>query len=61
MRKVLLALMELPVWYRGVGSICNYNLGALRRESGESWGGFLEEEPFSQDFGEWEEVEAGKR
>lgn len=61
MRKAFLALMELPVWYRGVGSICNCNLGALRRESRESWGGFLEEEPFSQGFGEWEEVEAGKR
>lgn len=36
-----------------------YSLGALSRESRESWGGFLEEEPFSQGFGEWEELRAG--
>lgn len=59
MMKTLLALLELPVWDGGDGSICNYSLGALRRESGESWGGYLEKEPFSQGFGKCKETKAG--
>lgn len=64
MKKALLALLTFPVWYRGDGSICNYSLGALQRKSRDSWAWlrgercFLKEEPFSQGFGEWEELGA---
>ena len=67
-KKALLALLTFPVWYRGYGCICNYSLGVLQRKSGDNWAGwgwgaggevsFLEEEPFSQGFGEWEELGA---
>lgn len=56
MMKALLALLELPVWDGGDGSICNYSLRALRRESGESWGSYLKKEPFSQGFGKWKDT-----
>lgn len=36
MRRALLALLELPVWDGADSSICNYSLGALRRELRES-------------------------